>query len=276
MIIDTHAHIYSTDEVAYPAIEEPYRPPDGTGSPEHLRREMDAAGVDRAMLIQTSTFYRWDNRYLRDTSAAARQWAAGVCTLNPDDPHAPDILHALAQRSNVKGMRSIAAGDGRYDHPGVRSLWREATRLGLVINALLPLELADELSALLEDHRELPVVLDHCLSLEVGPDFDATVSQVVELARHPNLYAKLTFIPTGSAEVYPFSDMHDACKQFIEAFGPKRCVWGSDFPVELWCPKVTYDQHLRIFREHLGLAPDEQAEILGGTAERLWFGDGGP
>ena len=124
---------------------------------------------------------------------------------------------------------------------------------------------------MLEDHRELPVVLDHCLSLKAGPDFDATVSKVVELARHPNLHAKLTFMPTGSAEEYPFRDMHDACKLFIEAFGPERCVWGSDFPVELWCPKVTYEQHLRIFRDHLGLTPDELAAVLGGTAERLWF-----
>ena len=139
MIIDSHAHIYSADEAAYPPIEEPLRPPDGAGSLEHLRREMAAAGVDRAMLIQTSSFYRWDNRYLRDTSAAARQWAAGVCTLDPDDPRGPDILYALAQRYNVRGMRSIAAGDGRYDHPGVRRLWREAARLGVGIDALLPL-----------------------------------------------------------------------------------------------------------------------------------------
>jgi L-fuconolactonase len=271
VIIDSHAHIYSADEAANPPVDEPLRPPDGTGSPEHLRREMDASGVDRAMLIQTSSFYRWDNRYLRDTSADARGWAAGVCTLNPDDPHAPEILHSLAQRSNVKGMRCVAAADGRYDHPGVRGLWREAARLGVVINALVPLELADELSTMLDDHRELRVVLDHCLSLKAGPDFDATVSKVVELARHPNLHAKLTFMPTGSAEEYPFRDMHDACKRFIEAFGPERCVWGSDFPVELWCPRVTYGRHLRIFRDHLGLAPSDLASVLGGTAERLWF-----
>ena len=72
MIVDTHAHIYSPDQTAYPTISEPLRPPRGTGSPEHLRQEMQNADVDRAVLIQTSTFYRWDNRYLRDTSDAAR------------------------------------------------------------------------------------------------------------------------------------------------------------------------------------------------------------
>ena len=65
--------------------------------------------------------------------------------------------------------------------------------------------------------------------------------------------------------------MHDACKRFINAYGPDRCIWGSDFPLELWAPKVTYNDHLRIFQEDLGLNPEEQTAILGGTAECLWF-----
>ncbi len=271
MIVDTHAHIYSPDEAAYPPIENPLRPPRGTGSPEHLRKEMEASGVDRAVLIQTSTFYRWDNRYTRDTSASATDWAVGVCTLNPDDPHSPDLLYALVERSNIRGMRSIPAANGSYDHPGVRQLWREATSLGIVINSLIPLSLADELATLLRDFPDLHVVLDHCLSLKAGPEYEATVAKVLELSQHPNLHAKLTFIPTGSAQERPFGDMHDACKRFIEAFGPERCVWGSDFPCELWCPKETYEGHLRIFTEELGLSKGEQDAILGGTAERLWF-----
>jgi predicted TIM-barrel fold metal-dependent hydrolase len=271
LIIDTHAHIYSPDEAAYPTIEDPLRPADGTGAPEHLQREMKAAGVDRAVLIQTSTFYRWDNRFLRDTSTNSRDWAVGSCTLDPDDPGSPEILRDLVEHSNVRGMRSIPGADGGYDCTGVRHLWSEAMRLGIVINSLIPLKLADELSTMLSDFGDLNVVLDHCLSLKAGPEFDATVSKVLELSRHPNLHAKLTFIPTGSAEEHPFSDMHEAARRIIDAFGPERCVWGSDFPVELWCPRVTYSGHLRIFREELGLSEREQAAILGDTAERLWF-----
>jgi predicted TIM-barrel fold metal-dependent hydrolase len=274
MIVDTHAHVYSPDEVAYPPISEPLRPAVGTGSPEHLQEEMKASGVDRAVLIQTSSFYRWDNRYLRDTAAASRDWAVGVCTLNPDDPHSPDILYSLVSRYNVKGLRSVPAADGSYDHPGVRRLWSAATSLGITVAALIPLEVADELAKLLDDFTDLRVILDHCLSLRAGPKYEATVSKVLELSRRPNLYAKLTFLPTGSAERYPFRDMHDACKRFVEAFGPERCIWGSDFPTALWCPKVTYEGHIRIFREELGLSRKEQDAILGDTAERLWFAGG--
>ena len=241
MIIDTHAHVYSPDVARYPVIPEPLRPPPGTGDPEHLLAEMSIARVDRAVLIQTSTYYRWDNRFIRDLSAASAQWAVGVCTLDPDNPHSPDLLRALVEWSNIRGMRSVPAADGCYDHAGVRDLWSQAMELGVVINSLIPLHLADELATLLSEFTELRVVLDHCLSLKWGPDYNATVSTVLDLARFPNLYAKLTFIPTGSAERFPFRDMHDACKRIIDAFGPERCIWGSDFPTELWSPKVDYE-----------------------------------
>ena len=65
--------------------------------------------------------------------------------------------------------------------------------------------------------------------------------------------------------------MHDPCRSVIAAFGPERCVWGSNFPCELWNPKVTYAQHLAIFTRELGLETEEKRAILGETAKRLWF-----
>ncbi|HYM13924.1 MAG TPA: amidohydrolase family protein, partial [Bryobacterales bacterium] len=70
---------------------------------------------------------------------------------------------------------------------------------------------------------------------------------------------------------YPCRDMHQTCLQVIEAFGPQRCVWGSDFPCELWTPRVTYAQGLRIFTHDLPLKDEARQAILGETARRLWF-----
>lgn len=271
MVIDTHAHIYSKDEKIYSPVDDPLRPPRGTGSLEHLWNDMKDIGVDRAVLIQTSSFYSWNNRFICDAATEARDWAVGVCTLDPDAPHSRDVLYALVSRSNIRGLRSVPGADGGYDCPGVRNLWAEATQLGIVVNSLVPLELADELASLLDVHPDLPVVLDHCLSLRVGNKYPATVDKVVELAQYPNLHAKLTFLPTGTSEEYPFQDMYESCMRIIDAYGPERCVWGSNFPTELWCPKVTYGGHLRLFEDHLGLNPVERDTILGGTAERLWF-----
>ncbi|MBL8174440.1 MAG: amidohydrolase family protein [Bryobacterales bacterium] len=271
LVIDTHAHIYSPDEKKYPPIEKPYRPPSGKGSLEHLWESVRSNGVERACLIQTSTFYRFDNRYICDSAAANRSWTAGVCTLDPDDARSAGVLKSYAEKFGLRGMRSIPARDGRLDHPGVRALWKTASDGGLVINVLVGREKVSELERMLAEFPKLRVVLDHCLNIKAGPQMEAILGDVLRLARFRNLHAKLTFLPTGSATGYPCADLHAACMKVVAAYGPERCVWGSDFPCELWTPKVTYAQHLRIFQKDLPLTEAARAQILGETARRLWF-----
>lgn len=271
LIVDCHAHIYGEDETKYPTIENPLRPPAGTGTVAHLKREMAAAGIQYVTAIQTSTYYRFDNRFTADSARQHKDFMVGVVTLDPDDPGSPDLLKKYVEDSNVRGMRSIPAKSGRLDDPGVDRLWATAEQLGIVINVLADRDKRKEVEALVERHPQLSVVIDHCLNLKAGPQFQPTLKDMLALAKLPNVHAKLTFIPTGSAEPYPCGDMHDACRAIISEFGADRCVWGSNFPCELWCPRITYSQHLRIFTHELGLAESARIAVLGQTASRLWL-----
>ncbi|MBX3437341.1 MAG: amidohydrolase [Planctomycetaceae bacterium] len=271
LIIDCHAHIYGEDEQRYPTIEQPYRPPAGKGTVSHLREEMQAAGVGYATAIQTSTFYRWDNRFTADSSRENKDFLVGVVTLDPDDPGSPELLEKYVREFNVRGMRSIPAASGRLDDPGVERLWAAAERLGIVINVLVNRDKLGEIETLVRQHPDLDVVIDHCLNIKAGPDLPPTLDAMRTLAMLPRVNAKLTFLPTGSEEPYPCRDLHAACRTILEAFGSDRCLWGSNFPCELWCPRVTYAQHLRIFTHELGLEPDAIRDVLGRTAHRLWF-----
>lgn len=270
-IVDCHAHIYGEDEQKYPPIAEPYRPPAGTGTVGHLQREMQAASVGLVTAVQTSTFYRWDNRFTADAARENKDFMVGICTLNPDDPVSPETLENYLKSYNVRGMRSIPAKSGKLDDPGVNALWSTAERLGIVVNVLVNADMHGEVEALVEQHPRLRVVIDHCLSIKAGPTLEPTLKAMRALAALPKVYAKLSFIPGGSAEKYPCRDMHDACRAVVEAFGPERCVWGSCFPCELWVPKVTYAQHLKIFTHELGLDDKVKRTILGETPRRLWF-----
>ncbi|MFN7921943.1 MAG: amidohydrolase family protein [Bryobacteraceae bacterium] len=271
LVIDTHAHIYSPDEKKYPPIEKPNRPPGGKGSVEDLQKESKANGVSAACAIQVTTFYRFDNRYICDSAAAHPSWVAGVCTLDPDDPRSPGLLEHYVEKFGIKGMRSIPARDGRLDHPGVRALWKSALEAGIVINVLINRDKADQLDRMLRDFPKLNVVLDHCMNVRNGPLREEIVKDVLRLSGRRNLHAKLTFVPTGSSGGFPCYDMHAPCLKIIDAYGPERCIWGSDFPCELWCPKVSYLEHLRIFRDVLPLKEAAREAILSGTAKRLWF-----
>lgn len=270
-VIDTHAHIYSPDEKRYPPIDKPLRVPGGAGSVEDLRKESAANGVKAVCAIQTTTFYRFDNRYICDSAKAHPGWIAGVCTLDPDNADSPKMLADFARQYGIRGMRSIPAKDGRLDHPGVRALWKTAADNGLVINVLVNRDKAAEVDRMLGEFASLRVVLDHCMNLKAGPDLVPILDSVLRLSKRTNLHAKLTFVPTGSLSGYPCADMHGPCLKVIEAFGPERCVWGSDFPAALWTPRVSYAEHLRIFTKDLPIKDSARAAILGTTAERLWF-----
>jgi predicted TIM-barrel fold metal-dependent hydrolase len=271
LIIDTHAHIYAEDEKRYPPIDKPLRPPGVKGTLGDLRATSASHGVRAACLIQVSTFYRFDNRCICDSAKVSSDWAAGVCTLDPDDPHSPDLLSQYKREFGIKGMRSIPGQRGQIDDEGVRHLWKRAADEGVVVNALIHRENAEGLSRLLADFSNLRVVLDHCMYPEIGPQFDAILSDVLRLARCKNLYAKLTFVPAGSKQKYPCADMHDTVLKIVDAFGAERCVWGSDFPCELWTPGISYSQHLQIFLSDLPLPDQARQQILGLTAKKLWF-----
>ncbi|MBI1356650.1 MAG: amidohydrolase family protein [Acidobacteria bacterium] len=275
LVVDAHAHLFSADETRYPPRKDPSRPPVGTGTIDHLRREMAAAGVTAVTAVQVSGFYGFDNRYMCDASQAHPDWIAGIVTLDPSDPASPSRLAAMAGEFGVKGLRSVPTRDGRIDDPHVRALWRAAHEHSLVVNLQVDHQLADDADRLLEQFPELPVVLDHSLKLEAGGPVRETLAALAKLARRPNCHAKVSNIangPEGCSDGYPCRSFQPVMLQVIDLFGPERCAWGAHFPLEKYSPRLTYRQALQIYTEELPLNAQARAWIVGETANRLWFG----
>ena len=273
-MVDTHAHIYHADESAYPMIDNPSRPPEGTGTIAHLRENVAEAKITHVVLVQTGSVYRWDNRLLADTAKENADWMVGVCTLDPASSESVAELERLGTGYNVRGVRiePTRSDYPQYYHPGSVALWEAAQRLDVVICAHLQFRYLKQLSELLARFPDVPVVLDHAAYPKAGEGVDSeTVRAVVDLARFGQLNVKLTFTVTGSEEAYPFSDMHGIVRVLLDAYGPGRCMWGSDFPCEHWLKKASYTQHLDLFRKDLSLSDAEQSAILSETAAGLWF-----
>jgi L-fuconolactonase len=273
LIIDCHAHIYSPDEKHYQPKDKPLRPPGGKGSAEDLRRVSQANGVDAVRAIQTISFYGYDNRYLCDSAKANRSWMRGVCTLDPDDPHSPGLLQQFAREYGVASLRSVPSPSRKtFDDPGVRALWKMVASEGLTVDIfLMHPDMVPSATKLLQDFPQMTVGFCHCMDLKPGPLYRRTLDEVLKLSRFRNLYPKLDFIGTGTQRSFPCSDLHEPCLKIIDAYGPERCVWTSCFPNDLWTPKITYAEHLRIFTEVLPLKAEARRQILGETARRLWF-----
>ena len=81
-IVDTHLHAISADREHYPTAPigghqsewSRARPVDAAG----VLRQMDAAGIARAVLVQASTVYGHDNRYVVDAVRANPDRFIGV------------------------------------------------------------------------------------------------------------------------------------------------------------------------------------------------------
>ena len=119
------------------------------------------------------------------------------------------------------------------------------------------------LTRLMDQFPEVPFVLDHCAYPTI--EDPSILQHVLALERFPNLLLKISFYLHRSAELV------DMARQVIATFGPDRCMWGGDFPAELWHPELTYAEHLQILMNEICLSDEERRAILDTTPMRVWF-----
>ena len=160
-IVDTHAHIYSEDVDRYPQISEPYLPPNGHGTIEHLKEETKRNSINKVVVVQTFTAYQHDNRLLIDKVERNKHWLTDVLNLDPFDIESVEIMKS-ARQVGVVGNRVSEGwttnGTIRPEHDRLRSTAQE---LGMVICALLNPPNCQSLANSLEAYPKAPVVLDH-------------------------------------------------------------------------------------------------------------------
>lgn len=272
MIIDGHTHLYSLDLSRYPLADSDssYRPT-ADGSAETLKQEMDAAGVDRALTI-TAGFYGWNNRSTIDALTGNEDWLAAGVLIDPTCEDGPAALEDLVGFgvSGIRIQRHLFYHRD-LDDPISTPLWAKAAELGLTIDVNATHEEYAQVENRIRAFPDTRFILDHCgyVSGSLAPEVNS-VAPVVDLAHYPNLYAKLTFLPIASEEGYPFRDVHWMVRDLVDAFGPERCLFGTNFPQAQYSPNETYGQLVDLFREALDLSPEEREWILGGTAAGLW------
>ena len=149
--------------------------------------------------------------------------------------------------------------------------WSEAEKAGLPVMFLTPGRNA-ELARVAERHPRLQVIADHMgVSGDIvkeGRLADA-ISQTASLAKYSNVSVKLSAAPNYSSEAYPFRDFTPHIKRLFDAYGPKRCYWGTDITYRY--DKATYKQRITHFTEELSFLSEEDKDWVMGKSilERL-------
>lgn len=263
-IVDTHLHIWSEDREQYPRTDTPYR-----ASPPLLLDYMDEAGVDHAVIV-LPMYYRYDNRVLADTLREYPGKFAGVGVVDPVAPDAPDQLSQLVEQG-IRGVRLRATIEAEgFGAPEADPLWRRAIELGVPVCLLGHPQHVGMMRRLVERFPEATVVIDHFANIPATDGVESTPFQTfLSLADFPNVYIKLSGLHYWGGGRYPWPASQPLLRTAVERFTPGRVMWGSDWPHVLF--GGGYIRCLNFVRRDLDwISADEKAQILGGTALKLW------
>lgn len=267
-IIDPHVHIWKNDP-AYPYAPETTNPPSEDATPEMLLKLMQSNGIEKTVLVQV-IHYRWDNRYTAQALQAYPDKFMGVCRVNPEDPAASDHLSYWIEEHGFHGVRLSPAVDSSGDWfagPNMYSIFRRAEELGVPMLILTRPKRLTDLVRLLDKYPNLDVVVDHMA--DCSPENASDIKLLLDMARYPNVYVKISHTWSISSESYPWRNTYDLVKMVYRAFGAKRIMWATDWPVCL--SNATYNQTLTVVRDEMKFFSSDDLEwVLGRTALSLW------
>ena len=225
-VIDTHAHVIAADERRYPRAPLGGRQSawsrERPVSADEMLVAMDAAGIERTVLVQASTCYGHDNSYLADAVAAQPRRFVGVFSVDMLAADAPAQIQRWMARG-LAGLRVFIAGhttaqDVRLDDPRSYAAWQCALEAGLPICVQLRAPALGQLQSMLERFPRARVLLDH-MARPVAGDAEPLFA----LAKYENLYLKLT-----THNVHEVSQ--SLLARVVKSYGAKRIAWGSNYP----------------------------------------------
>ena len=270
MIIDAHLHVWSDDADRYPF--NPPASPTEKASVEYLIENMDAAGVEKAVIVQP-IHYLYDNRYVADCLRRYPGKFDAICLVDPSSPDAPDQLQRLVQEQGFGGMRLHM---GRQESPGAHAgadrdpLWRRAEELDVCFIVLGSVRNLPEIEPIIARFPGVKVVIDHLggPSMEGAPSFPS-LENLLRLARFPRVFVKISNMNRLSREEFPHRDTFSIVRRVYDAFGPQRLMWGTDFPHVM--RETGYTPALEMVRVHLDFFTEEDREwLFSRTALDVW------
>ncbi|MFB7506360.1 amidohydrolase family protein [Streptomyces broussonetiae] len=272
MTVDAHHHVWDLSVRDQDWIPE-HSPLRRDFAFTDLEPEARAAGVTRTVLVQTVTVPEETPEFL--ALAAAHPLIAGV--VGWADLTRPDIAEELARLrrlpggAHLKGIRHQVQSEPDPQwllRPDVRRGLTALADAGLVYDLVV---LPHQLPACVQAARSVPrltFVLDHLGKPPIASGvLEPWATYLRALAAVPNTCCKLSGMVTEADPAsWTVDDLRPYTETALEAFGPDRLMFGSDWPV---CTAAgTYGEVLDATTRLIG--PADRVRVLETTACRVY------
>lgn len=241
--------------------------------PADLQTELTACGVDGSVVVQARQTLEetdWLLGLAADSSAIR-----GVIGWAPiADVKVLGVLERLKTKRKLKGLRHIIQtepDDGfilRKDfNDGIAALKNS----GLVYDILIYERQLPATIQFVDRHPGQIFVLDHVAKPRIKDRvLEPWRSNLTELAKRENVHCKLSgMITEGDWTNWTANDLRPYVDAALAAFGPRRLMFGSDWPVCLL--GCNYRKWFQVAHDLLAeLSASEKDLVFGGVAARIY------
>lgn len=291
MIIDSHTHLFPHGAVADPReyalsrkeifwgalmVPESGRSLQGWVSPEEMLHAMDESGIERTVLMG----WYWEHAA---TCVEQNRWYAEMLAREPGRWHAFASIQPLDRVSAMEELRYAVdhgfKGIGEI-HPAVQGFslrdpaWIEvaefASEHGLMINLHVTEPVGrpyqpkagteyEDIQWLVEQFPDLKIILAHWGGLVLFHELNPYVRKLFKNVFYDTAASPLLYDPG----VFNLA---------VEAVGPEKLLYGSDYPLMLYPRLEKTPGFSRFIDEIREVVPDTRvlSLILGGNARRLF------
>jgi L-fuconolactonase len=268
-IIDTHHHFWKYSPREYGWIDDNMKVIRRDFLPPDLAKEIKAAGVDGAISVQARQSVE-ESDWLLGMAAKSGFLLGVVGWVDLRAKNVDKDLERLSKHKKFKGVRHVVQGEpddqfilGAAFNEGVAKLLKYGLRYDILI---FEKHLKPSI-AFVDKHPKQIFILDHIAKPRIKERvLSPWRENMMELAKRPNVYCKLSGMITeadykkwSSADLAPYFD------GAMEAFGPKRLLFGSDWPVMLVAGN--YKQWVDLVKQTVSrYSASEQERILSKNA----------
>ena len=241
--------------------------------PTDLAPHLQATGVERTVFVQTQHNLQ-ENLWALEL-AEEHDWIAGV--VGWVDLASPDCESQLLEfwgDPKFVGIRHITQDEPNDDfivQPEVLRGLKVLEQHQVPFDLLFYVKHLRHAATLGRQLPQLPMVIDHLSKPKIKQQsIEDWLPQLQAAAKCDNIFCKLSGMVTEADwEQWRPADLRPYVESALEAFGPERCMFGSDWPV---CELAgSYEQVHAALKEVVGdISPTETELIFGGVAEAFY------